>query len=213
MMVLYGLFFSIHKRKTTMFSAVSLPTLQETYTTAMKNTPENTPEKLKTVIEAVGSIINSISGPLAVLGSDLVVLKANDAFYDIFDIKPEETEGTSIFDLVNKQLEASHLQELFNRVLTNKSKFHSLDIAYKTESSEPVTMRLSARVVQKTDIHSQLIVVSAEDMTHIERNKANDRIITRERALDLVAARDVAEKKAAHIRRCLCGNQDTQGPA
>ena len=161
----------------------------------MKQTSENSTEKLQSVIEAVGSIINSICGPLAVLNSDLVVLKANESFYKLFKVTQLETEGKPLLGLGNQQLDCNNLQEFLQRALTTKSKFHSLDIAYKHASSELTTMRLSARVVHKTDIHTQLIIISAEDITHIEQNKVNDRLITKERTQDLVAARDVAEKK------------------
>ena len=160
----------------------------------MKQTPENNTEKLKSVIAAVGSIINSICGPLAVLNSDFVVLKANESFYKLFNVTPLETEGKSLFALGNQQWDSNRLQEFFQRALTTKSKFHALDITYKS-AAEQTTMRLSARVVHKTDSNTQLIIVSAEDITHVERDKINDRIITKERAHDLVVARDVAEKK------------------
>ncbi|MYL83850.1 PAS domain-containing protein [Desulfovibrio aerotolerans] len=161
----------------------------------MKQTSENSTEKLQSVIEAVGSIINSICGPLAVLNSDLVVLKANESFYKLFKVTQLETEGKPLLGLGNQQLDCNNLQEFLQRALTTKSKFHSLDIAYKHASSELTTMRLSARVVHKTDIHTQLIIISAEDITHIEQNKVNDRLITKERTQDLVAARHYCPAK------------------
>ena len=188
-------FISIHMRKTTIFSAVSSSTLQKVQSAAMKQNPDNTTEELQSVIETVGSIINSIYGPLAVLNSDLVVLKANESFYKLLNVTPNKTEGKSIFELGNQQLDGNRLQELFNRALTTKSEFHSSDIACNFESSEPTIIRFSANVVRKTDIHAQLVVVSVEDVTHIERDKANDRLISKERAHDLIAARDLAETK------------------
>lgn len=151
-------------------------------------------EKLRPVIEAIGSIINSISGPLAILNSDYIIIKANESFCHIFNATQDDTEGTSVFDLGNKGLDINRLKELFERSLTNKLQFHARDVIFQSDPV-PTTLRLSARVVRKTDIHSQLIILSAEDVTHIERNNIRNRVLTKERALKLVAARENAVRK------------------
>ncbi|MHC1789727.1 sigma-54 interaction domain-containing protein [Solidesulfovibrio sp.] len=161
----------------------------------MKISLENDTEKLKVVIETVGSIINSITGPLAILNSDLVVIKANVAFCKMFNMQQSTTEGTSIFAQGQSQDELHRLRELFSRVLTGKSQFYSIDMPFYTKSAGPKILHLSAHVVHKTDKDPQLIVLSAEDVTHIEQHKDDSLAIIKERALNLVAAQEESDKR------------------
>ena len=161
----------------------------------MKNHPENSTEKLKAVTETVGSIINSISGPLAILDSNLTVIKTNVSFCHTFNMQPNTVEGTSILALGQSQGESQRLQELFDRVLSGKSQFHAINIPFYTPTSSPKTVHLSARVVHKTDENLQLIILSADDVTHIERYKDDSRAIEKERSLHISTTQEELEKR------------------
>jgi len=156
----------------------------------MKQPTDNDTEKLRPVIEAIGSIINSISGPLAIMRSDYVIIKANETFCHIFNTTQKEIEETSVFDLGNKGLDINRLRELFERYFTKKLQSYALDIPFNSELGGLTTIRLSARVVHITDIHSQLIILSAEDFTDIERNDIKNHILTKDIDLSLIAARE-----------------------
>ena len=160
----------------------------------MKNYPKDSTVRLKAVTETVGSIINSISGPLAILDSSLVVIKTNESFCHTFNWQPDKVEGTSILALGQNPGEIQRLQELFDRVLSGKSQFHSINFPFFTTTSGPKTIHLSARVVHKMDDNLQLIILSADDVTHIEQHKDDSRAIAKERSLHISTAQEESEK-------------------
>ena len=51
-------------------------------------------------IDFFGNLSDSVREPLVVLDSDLKVLKANHSFYRTFKVKPEGTDGISIYELL-----------------------------------------------------------------------------------------------------------------
>jgi len=67
------------------------------------------------------NILGSVREPLLVLDSDLKVVKANNSFYQAFNVKPEETEGILIYDLGNRQWDILSLE---NYLKTSFSEFH-----------------------------------------------------------------------------------------
>ena len=60
--------------------------------------------------EYAENIIETVRKPLVVLNSDLKILTANQSFYDIFKVKPEETIGNFIYDLGNRQWDIPKLR-------------------------------------------------------------------------------------------------------
>ncbi|MDY7038992.1 MAG: PAS domain-containing protein, partial [Thermodesulfobacteriota bacterium] len=73
--------------------------------------------RLQTFIEVFDNILGSIREPFVVLGADLKVVKANNSFYQTFNVKPEETEGILIYDLGNRQWNIPKLRELLEDIL------------------------------------------------------------------------------------------------
>ena len=80
----------------------------------MKQRPEKSgydERSLQTFIEVFDSFLGSLREPFVVLDSGLKVVKANPSFYRTFNVKPDETEGTLIYDLGNRQWNISKLRE------------------------------------------------------------------------------------------------------
>ena len=65
----------------------------------------------KPFMEIFNNILGSIREPLVVLDADLKVVKANFAFYQAFDVKPDETEGALIYNLGDRQWDIPRLRE------------------------------------------------------------------------------------------------------
>ncbi len=53
--------------------------------------------------EYAENIVETVHKPLVVLDSDLKILTANQSFYDIFKVTPEETIGNFIYGIGNRQ--------------------------------------------------------------------------------------------------------------
>ena len=96
-------------------------------------------------IEVFDSILGSIREPLVVLDPDLKVVKANDSFYRTFSVKPDETEGTLIYDLGNRQWNIPKLKELLEDILPQNSLFHDFEVEHNFETIGRKIMHLNAK--------------------------------------------------------------------
>jgi len=123
------------------------------------------------------AIIDTISEPLLVLEADLRVTRANRAFYRTFRTTPEETLGSMLYVLGNRQWDIPDLRELLERILPHQTVVHDFQITHVFEAIGSRTMRLNgARVVGRAH---QRIVLTIEDITHhqllVDRLEAEDR--------------------------------------
>lgn len=117
----------------------------------------------------VEKIIDTIQTPLVVLDSDLVVRKANKAFYTTFDLGTEKTIGSRIFDIGDGQWDTPALREFLKRVPPGTGRAEDLEVAYAVPKSGRHTMSLSAQRVG----HLPRILLAMEDIT--ERKEAERR--------------------------------------
>jgi PAS domain-containing protein len=100
-------------------------------------------------LEIFGSLSDSIREPLVVLDSNLKVLKANLSFYRTFKVKPEETDGISIYDLGNRQWDIPKLRELLEDILPQNSIFNDFEVEHDFLTIGRKVMHLNARA----DLH------------------------------------------------------------
>lgn len=102
------------------------------------------------------------------LGSDLRVRSANDAFYETFSVERAETEGRLIFELGNRQWDIPELRRVLNDVLPHDNVFKRFEVEHDFESIGRRVMLLNGRRLD----HVQLILLSIEDIT--ERKRAGE---------------------------------------
>ncbi|MCA1409480.1 PAS domain-containing protein, partial [Ensifer sp. BRP08] len=67
--------------------------------------------------EFLEKLIDSVREGLLVLGWDLRVVRANQTFYDLFQVSPADTEGRLVYELGNRQWDIPKLRELLEDVL------------------------------------------------------------------------------------------------
>ena len=70
---------------------------------ALKNKKKKKELEIQDALKYTKSIINTVREPLIILYEDLTVALANRSFYQVFKVKPEETEKQHIYDLGNRQ--------------------------------------------------------------------------------------------------------------
>ena len=122
------------------------------------------------------AIIINIHEPLLVLDKNLRIKTANNAFYKIFRVTEQETEGNLIYNLGNKQWDIPELRTLLEKILPEKSVFNDFKVTHNFSSIGERVMRLNAREVINKNSTEKLILLSIEDIT--EREKAQE-IITK----------------------------------
>src|ERR1700678_2356494 len=78
--------------------------------------------------EYTKAILNTVIGPLVVLDSGLRVQTANRAFYSMFGLSREETQGVPLHNLGNGDWKASTIWGLLNSALAENIEFQPLEV-------------------------------------------------------------------------------------
>lgn len=125
----------------------------------------------KAFLEFFDRILGSIREPLVVLDPELNVIKANHSFYHTFKVKPEQTEGTLIYNLGNRQWDIPKLKELLEEILPQNTQFNDFEVEHHFETIGRKIMHLNARRIYTEENQTQLILLAIEDVTEREYYK------------------------------------------
>ncbi len=126
--------------------------------------------------EYTKAILNTVVDPVVVIDAKLQVQTANRAFYTIFGVSRDETQGISIRKLGNNEWETSDVWESVERALAGLRAFQAVEI----DREFPIgrrTLVVDARRLE--GVGNSLIVLTFHDIT--ERKQA-------ERTTSLLAA-------------------------
>ncbi len=149
---------------------------------------------LKTFIDVFDNFLGSVREPLMLLDADLKVVKANSSFYQTFKAKPDETEGTLIYDLGNGQWNIPGLKKLLEHILPENTVFNDFKVEHNFETIGRKIMFLNARRIYKKSNQTQLILLAIEDVTEREYYKRHLEKIVEKRTAELRIAKEEAEK-------------------
>ncbi len=127
---------------------------------------------LKGLLTYYQEITDTITEPFIIMDRNLLVVTANQAFYDTFKVNKLETEGKMIYDLGNNQWDSKKLRELLENILPKNKFFNGFEVTYKFPEIGIKTMLLNARQIDR----KQLILLAIQDIT---RQKELDRDTSR----------------------------------
>jgi two-component system CheB/CheR fusion protein len=132
-------------------------------------------EQLVESYEYAEAVFGTIREAVLVLDHDLRVKTANKAFYRIFKLAQEETEGVHVYELGGRQWNIPKLRELLEDIIPQNGQFAGFEVKHHFATVGEKVMLLNARkIVQK--IHKQqLILLAIEDVTE---HKQASRIIS-----------------------------------
>jgi len=126
-------------------------------------------EKLnQTVQEAreyAESIVETVREPLLVMDGDLRVISVNRSFCETFQVKPEKTKGSLIYELGNRQWDIPRLRELLEGILPNNAILEGFEVEYDFLSVGYKKMLLNARKIFRETIGMEMILLAIEDIT------------------------------------------------
>jgi PAS domain S-box-containing protein len=128
-----------------------------------------TDRAVREAIEYAEALVDTVREPLVVLGGDLRIHSANRSFYQVFEVKPEETMGEFIYDLGNRQWDISKLRELLEEILPQNTRFDGFEVEHDFESIGKKVMLLNARRIERESEGRQLILLAIEDITYRKR--------------------------------------------
>lgn len=119
-------------------------------------------EKIRqSALTYIKEIIDVLRECFLIIDSDLKVVAANDLFYSTFNVKKEQTEGQSIFDLGNRQWDILELRTLFTDIIPKQGVISDYQVDHTFENIGEKIMLLNAKQIES----SQMIIVAIEDVT------------------------------------------------
>ncbi len=121
------------------------------------------------------AIIGTLREPLIILDSDLRVVVASRAFYDIFNVKYGEVFGRSFYDLGNGEWNSPALRVLLEQIIPEKTVVEAYEIEHTFERLGERTMVINARELKYRG-RPKNILLSISDVTDLrktQRDKEN----------------------------------------
>jgi signal transduction histidine kinase/CheY-like chemotaxis protein len=121
-------------------------------------------------------IVDTVREPLLMLDTTLRVQSANRAFYETFQVSPNETEGHLIYELGNGQWDIPALRTLLEDVIPTSSVFNDFELEHTFPVIGRRVMLLNGRKL-RAGSHSAIIVLAMEDVTARRGSEADLRAI------------------------------------
>lgn len=128
------------------------------------NTFDNSWEKswayIKTIVEVVRE-------PILVLDKNFSVMAANESFYKIFQVEPEETENRLVYELGNGQWNIPALRKLLEDILPKNTFFKGFEVSHEFPFIGSKVMILNARQIHTKENPNfpSIILLAIEDIT------------------------------------------------
>lgn len=135
-------------------------------------------EQLAESYEYSQEIFDTIREAVLVLDSDLRVRSANNAFYRMFKLKEEETEGLIIFELGRKHWDIQEFRKFLYEIIPHHATYNGFEIQHQFPTIGEKTLVLNARRITQKTHKKQLILLAIEDIT--EHRLAQKMLIERE---------------------------------
>jgi PAS domain S-box-containing protein len=114
------------------------------------------------------NIVDTVREPLLILDATLRVRSANRAFYQTFQVSPEETVDRLIYELGNGQWDIPDLRRLLEDIVPKSSVFNDFELEHTFPVIGRRVMLLNARKLQ-AGRHGELLVLAMEDVTARKR--------------------------------------------
>src|SRR4051794_33071348 len=128
---------------------------------------------LKAIETYAQNIVDTVREPLLILDTTLRVRSGNRAFYETFNVSPEETEARLIYELGNGQWDIPDLRTLLEDVIPASSVFNDFELEHDFPNIGRRVMLLNARKLQAGH-HGELLVLAMEDVT--ERRRVEEEV-------------------------------------
>jgi two-component system CheB/CheR fusion protein len=115
--------------------------------------------------EYAESIVATVREPLVILDADLRVISANRAFYQTFQVTPEESERQLLYELGNRQWDIPRLRELLEEILPQNTTFEDFEVEHDFPTIGKRSMLLNARRLYREANKVEMILLAIEDVT------------------------------------------------
>lgn len=110
-------------------------------------------------------MIETVREPLVALDADLRVQRATQAFYEMFLVTREETEGRFLYDLGNGEWNRARLRELLGSALFRNQIFQDYEVEHDFPHIGRRAMRLNGRRIPRREGQPRALLLAIEDVT------------------------------------------------
>ena len=118
------------------------------------------------------AILETVHESLLLLNAELIVKTANKGFYQTFQLTPEETEGTYLFELDHRQWDIGDLRRLLKLLQLRDIPISDHELEIDVPNGGNKTVLINAQKFLKKENNEALILLSVQDIT--ARKKMED---------------------------------------
>ncbi|HEV2832511.1 MAG TPA: CheR family methyltransferase [Hanamia sp.] len=122
-------------------------------------------EDLKEAYKYREAIVETIREPLVVLNTDMRVLTANKAFYDVFETSPDETEGHNFYTMAKRQWNIPSLKKQLGELISKKESFKNFEIKHSFDEPHERTLLFNAMRMGDDAVKRNKILLVIEDVS------------------------------------------------
>ena len=115
--------------------------------------------------EFTKAILNTVADPLVVLSVDQRIQSANRAFYTMFGVSRDETQGVALYEFGNGAFERAALQTRLIEMLAGRQAFEPVEVDQVLTAKGPRTLILDVRSLSLPAHSEQRVLVTFQDIT------------------------------------------------
>jgi two-component system CheB/CheR fusion protein len=126
---------------------------------------------LKEAVDYSEAVIETIREPLVVLNADLRIRTANRAFYSLFKLKQENTEGQYFYETGNGLWNIPKLKNQLNEILSKNKSFENFEITVPSSSTDDKILLFNAMRMNLENDSRNRFLLAIEDITERRRSE------------------------------------------
>jgi len=115
--------------------------------------------------ECTKAILNTVADPLVVLSADQRIQSGNRAFYTMFGVSRDETQGVPLYDLGNGAFDLAPLRQQLIAMLANGHAFQPVEVDHAFTAKGQRTALLDAHPLSFPGHSEHRVLVTFQDIT------------------------------------------------
>jgi PAS domain S-box-containing protein len=115
--------------------------------------------------ESTKVILNTVAGPLVVLSADHRIQSGNRAFYAMFGVSRDKTEGVPLYEIGHGAFELALLRGQLREMLEGSHEFQPLEVEHVLTPMGQLTLILDARPLSFPGHAERRVLVTFQDIT------------------------------------------------
>jgi PAS domain S-box-containing protein len=125
--------------------------------------------------ECTKTILNTVADPLVVLSADLRIQSGNRAFYTLFEVSRDETQGAPLHELGSGEFSIEPVRGQLRRMIAGSDAFQPVEVDHVATRMGKRTLLLDARPLSFPGHAERRVLVTFQDITaHKQAQAAKD---------------------------------------